>query len=162
MVYTPVVATLGYVRSPDGPLVLMLHRNTRPDDYHYGKYNGLGGKLETNEDVVSGMQRELREEAGIEALALTLRGTINWSDFGKHNEGWLAFIFRIDRWSGTPFDHNEEGTLEWVPQAHLLRLNLWPGDRYFLPMVFSDDPRQFHGRMSYEGEQPVHWSYVLL
>ena len=75
--YTPILATLGYVMSPDGTQVLMIHRNTRPDDLHYGKYNGLGGKVDSNEDVVSGMRREIREEAGIEAEELVLRGTIS-------------------------------------------------------------------------------------
>jgi len=44
MPYTPIVATLGYVLSPDRREVLMIHRNARPDDQHLGKYNGLGGK----------------------------------------------------------------------------------------------------------------------
>ena len=44
----------------------MVHRNARPDDAHFGKYNGLGGKLEAGEDVVAGLRREVREEAGIE------------------------------------------------------------------------------------------------
>ena len=63
-VVTP--ATLGYVLSPDGREVLMVHRNARPDDHQLGKYNGLGGKLERDEDVVAGMRREIHEEAGIE------------------------------------------------------------------------------------------------
>ena len=50
---------------PDGASVLMIHRNTRPDDLHYGKYNGLGGKLDSDEDVATGMRREIHEEAGI-------------------------------------------------------------------------------------------------
>ncbi|MEP6897080.1 MAG: 7,8-dihydro-8-oxoguanine triphosphatase, partial [Rhodanobacter sp.] len=41
MPYTPIVATLGYVLSPDRGSVLMIHRNARPDDQHLGKYNGL-------------------------------------------------------------------------------------------------------------------------
>ena len=45
MPYTPIVATLGYVLSPDRSHVLMIHRNTRADDQHLGKYNGLGGKI---------------------------------------------------------------------------------------------------------------------
>ena len=52
MPYTPILATLGYVLSPDGRRVLLIHRNRRPDDAHFGKYNGLGGKLEAGEDVV--------------------------------------------------------------------------------------------------------------
>jgi 8-oxo-dGTP diphosphatase len=63
MPYSPILATLGYVKSPDGQRVLMIHRNARNDDHHLGKYNGLGGKLEANEDAASGMCREIREEA---------------------------------------------------------------------------------------------------
>jgi 8-oxo-dGTP diphosphatase len=162
MPYTPIVATLGYVMSPDGQSVLMIHRNTRPDDQHYGKYNGLGGKLETHEDIVSGMRREIHEEAGIEATDLRLRGSINWPGFGKNGEDWLGFIFRIDGWQGTPLSHNAEGTLEWVPVERVLDLNLWPGDHHFLPLVFRNDPRQFHGLMPYHNEQLVSWSYVLV
>src|SRR5690606_30225437 len=52
--YTPIVATLGYVLSPDGEHCLMVHRNARPGDNHLGKYNGLGGKIEPDEDVMAG------------------------------------------------------------------------------------------------------------
>ena len=83
MPYTPILATLGYVKSPDGRRVLMIHRNARQEDHHLGKYNGLGGKLEATEDAVAGMRREIREEAGIECLDLSLRGTISWPGFGK-------------------------------------------------------------------------------
>jgi len=77
MPYTPILATLGYVLSPDRKRVLMIHRNMREGDHHLGKYNGLGGKLEANEDVVAGMRREIMEEAGIDCLAMDLRGTIS-------------------------------------------------------------------------------------
>jgi 8-oxo-dGTP diphosphatase len=162
MPYTPIVATLGYVLSADKHQVLMIHRNSRPDDLHYGKYNGLGGKLERDEDVVSGMRRELREEANIEVTDLTLRGTVSWPGFGKGGEDWLAFIFVINGWNGDPHSHNPEGTLEWVPVQRILdnSLNLWPGDRYFLPLVFSADARQFHGVMPYQDGQPVSWSFA--
>jgi 8-oxo-dGTP diphosphatase len=160
--YTPVLATLGYVLSPDGQSVLLIHRNTRPDDIHFGKYNGLGGKLDSGEDVVSGMRREIREEAGIEAEELALRGTISWPGFGKGGEDWFGFIFRVDRWSGTPFTGNHEGTLEWMPLARLPELNMWESDRLWLPMVFDSTPRVFHGVMPYHAGQMVSWSYTLI
>jgi 8-oxo-dGTP diphosphatase len=162
MVYTPIIATLGYILSPDKTSVLMIHRNTRTDDQHYGKYNGLGGKVEPQEDIVSAMQREIREEAGIEVHTLKLRGTINWPGFGKHGEDWLGFIFRIDTWSGTPYTHNPEGTLEWIALDNLLSLNVWPGDHYFLPLVFAYDERQFHGIMPYHEGAITDWRYHWL
>lgn len=159
MPYTPIVGTLGYVLSPDYQKVLLIHRNARADDQHLGKYNGLGGKLENSEDVVSGMRREIREEAGIECLDLTLRGTISWPGFGKQGEDWLGFIFLIRQFSGTALTHNPEGTLEWVAVNRILELPLWEGDRHFLPLVFDQDPRAFHGVMPYQNGRMLSWSY---
>nr|WP_243455315.1 8-oxo-dGTP diphosphatase [Meiothermus sp. CFH 77666] len=155
------MATLGYVLSPDGQQVLLIHRNARPDDPAFGKYNGLGGKLEPTEDVAAGMRREIREEAGLEALQLTLRGTLSWPGFGKNGEDWFGFIFVIPLWSGTPLQTNHEGCLEWVPLEKVVRLELpmWPGDKHFLPLVFDADPRPFHGVMPYSDGQPVAWSF---
>ena len=159
MPYTPIVATLGYVLSPDRRRVLLVHRNARPDDQHLGKYNGLGGKLEADEDVVAGMRRELHEEAGIECDALRLRGTISWPGFGKNGEDWLGFVFVIERFSGEPHTANPEGALEWVEIDRILELPLWDGDRHFLPLVFDADPRAFHGVMPYRDGTMLSWSY---
>ena len=160
MPYTPIVATLGYVLSPDRSRVLMIHRNARPGDQHLGKYNGLGGKIERDEDVVACMRREIREEAGIECESMQLRGTISWPGFGRNGEDWLGFVFVIDAFSGTPLERNPEGTLEWVEVERILELPLWDGDRQFLPLVFDADPRAFHGVMPYrDGRmQSWHWS----
>lgn len=162
MPYTPIIGTLGYVLSPAGDEVLLVHRNARDDDQHLGKYNGLGGKLAPHEEVVAGLKREIREEAGIECEEIKLRGTISWPGFGKHGEDWFGFIFRIDRYRGQPFAENPEGTLAWMPVDRILDLPLWEGDRFFLPLVFNDDPRQFHGVMPYENGKPVSWSYSLI
>ncbi len=51
VMYTPVIGTLGYILSPDGKQGLMVHRNGRADDHHFGKYNGPGGKMHAGEDV---------------------------------------------------------------------------------------------------------------
>jgi 8-oxo-dGTP diphosphatase len=159
MPYTPVVATLGYVLSPDRKRVLLIHRNARADDQHLGKYNGLGGKLERDEDIVAGMRREIHEEAGIDCEELVLRGSISWPGFGKQGEDWLGFLFLISRYKGTPFASNAEGTLEWVDVARILDLPLWDGDRQFLPLVFDADPRAFHGVMPYRDGKMLSWAY---
>jgi 8-oxo-dGTP diphosphatase len=159
MPYTPILATLGYVVSPDRRRVLMIHRNTRDDDHHVGKYNGLGGKLEANEDAAAGMRREIREEAGVECLQLSLRGTISWPGFGKHGEDWFGFLFLVTQFSGTPLDRNPEGTIEWIEIEEINKLPLWDGDRHFLPLVFDADSRPFHGVMPYSDGCMLSWNY---
>ncbi len=158
MPYTPILATLAYVMSPNEKETLLIHRNSRPGDHHLGKYNGLGGKLEPDEDVVAGIKREIREEAGIECEKILLCGTISWPGFGKHGEDWFGFIFKVTRFSGTPLTKNPEGELSWVPVDQVLDLPLWEGDKYFLPLVFSNDPRQFHGVMPYKNGKPISWT----
>lgn len=162
MPYTPILATLGYVFSPDGRRVLMVHRTARFGDPHFGKYNGLGGKLDAGEDVVAGLRREIREEAGIECDTIRLAGTVSWPGFGKHGEDWFGFIFRIEAYTGTPPAANPEGALVWVEVERVLSLPLWEGDRFFLPLVFDPARPQFHGVMPYRDGRPLSWSCSLL
>ncbi len=162
MSYTPIVATLGYVLSPDRSQVLMIHRNARENDHHLGKYNGLGGKLDRDEDVLAGFRREIREEAGIECDEVALRGTLSWPGFGRHGEDWLGFIFVVTRFSGQVLERNPEGTLEWIDRDRIMDLPMWEGDRHFLPLVFDADPRPFHGVMPYRDGRMQSWSYSRL
>ncbi len=170
--YRPIVGTLAYVWDRAADVVLLVHRNARPHDEHLGKYNGLGGKLEADEDVVSSVQRELREEAAIELTSFVLRGTISWPGFGANGEDWLGFVFLVDGWNGQIPAANDEGTLSWVPRRRLLEachddpavraaaaLPMWEGDRHFLPMVFDEDPRPFWGVMPYVDGKPADWRY---
>lgn len=160
--YTPIIGTLGYIVSPDGLQTLLVHRNARATDQHLGKYNGLGGKMRADEDVLSCMRREIREESGLECVEMVLRGTINWTGFGPEGENWLGFVFLVTAFSGTLMACNEEGDLHWHPIAELGHLPMWEGDRYFLPLVFDADPRIFHGYMSYVNGRPVAWEYTRI
>jgi len=173
--FRPIVGTLAYIWDRDRDAVLMVSRNARRDDDQFGKVNGLGGKLEPDEDVVESLRREIREEAHIELTELSLRGTVTWTNFGPKDEEWLGFLFLVTGWTGEVPERNDEGTLHWVPRARLLQacdddstvraeagLNMWAGDRHFVPMVFDDDPRAFHGTMPYDGDHPTGWTYHRL
>jgi 8-oxo-dGTP diphosphatase len=159
-----ILATLGYLLSADRQRVLMIRRDARPDDQHFGYYNGLGGKLETDEDIVAGMRREIREESGLACETVELAGTISWPGFGRGGENWFGFLFRIPTWTGTPRSENAEGSLHWVPVADVLagRVPMWESDRHFLPLVFAADPKPFHGVMPFIHGRAVSWSYTEL
>ena len=160
--YTPIMATLGYIISADRRSTLLVHRNRRADDQHLGKYNGLGGKMEPGEDIYHCLVREIYEEAGIVCEKSVLRGTINWTGFGPHGEDWFGFIFRVDAFSGVPKSSNEEGELLWVDIDKVDTLPMWEGDRHFLPLVFDADPRTFHGYMPYRNATPLSWQFTRI
>lgn len=155
MPYYPELTTLGFVLSAEGDKVLMVHRTARLDDEQLGKWNGLGGKLEPDEDVWSGMARELREEAGIEVVSMRLRGTVSWPGFHGDGSDVLGFVFVVDEWTGAVPQANAEGALVWQPIALLEELPMWPGDRYFLPPTFDRDVRQFHLVIPYSAGEPT-------
>lgn len=172
MSFRPIVGTLAYLWDREADTVLMIRRDARADDDHFGKVNGLGGKVEGDEGIVESLRREIDEEAGLELTEIALRGTITWSDFGPRREQWLGFVFLATRWLGRPPAHNHEGTLEWIARRRLLDacsnddavrtaadLPMWAGDRHFVPLVFDDDPRPFHGTMPYDGDRPKSWTF---
>ncbi len=155
MPYTPILATLGYLLDADRRRVLLVHRTARDHDEQYGLYNGLGGKLEPGEDIVSGLRREIREEAGVEATELTLRGTLNWPGFDSQGRDWFGFVFLVTGFEGEPAARSAEGDLAWVDLDQMAALPIYEGDRLFLPLVFDPAVRQFHGVLRYEGRRLV-------
>lgn len=139
------LATLCYVRR-DGQ-TLMMHRNKRPDDTHYGKWNGLGGKFDAGETPEECARREVREESGLVARELHLKGVITFPKFAK-GEDWYVFMYLVHA-DGEPINECHEGELVWVDDAKLSSLALWEGDSIFLPWL--DRPGFFSARFSYEG-----------
>ena len=158
--FCPIVGTLGYVLSEDQKKVLMLHRNSNKEDTHFGKYIGLGGKVDPHEDVAQAMKREIFEESGLEVLKMKLKGTMVWTDFGRYQENWLGFIFLITEYRNKPFSHCREGQLEWVPIEQLSSLPLWEGDYPMLDLIFDDKDELFHGNMSYDGPKMKSFLYT--
>lgn len=160
--YTPILAALAFILSTDRKETLLIHRNKREDDQHFGKYNGLGGKMEPDEDTISCIKREILEEAGITVTNIKLRGTINWPGFGGEGEDWFGFIFLVTEFQGEVFHSNHEGDLLWRKIEDIYTLPMWEGDKYFLPLIFDNDPRIFHGCMPYGNGKPLNWSYCRI
>ena len=142
------LATLVYVRA--GDMTLMLHRNARPADVHYGKFNGLGGKFEPGESPEACMRREVLEESGLIVERAELKGILTFPDFAGGDD-WYAFVFVVHAFSGLLSVHPPEGELVWVPTAEIPALPLWEGDRIFLPWL--DEPGFFSGVFRYRDGQ---------
>ena len=138
------LATLCYVRHAGKTLMVL--RNKKKNDIHTGKWNGLGGKFERGETPEECVIREIQEESGLRVDSLTLKGFLTFPDFAN-NEDWYAFVFVAQGVVGELID-STEGELRWIEDDQLLNLNLWEGDRYFLPLL--DQPGFFSGKFVYE------------
>ena len=125
------LATLCYVRH--GNKTLMIHRIKKANDMHQGKWNGLGGKLESGETPEECATREIKEESGLMVTNLMLKGFLTFPGFAN-DEDWYAFVFIADKFEGELID-SPEGILRWIDNSQLLQLELWEGDRIFIPWL---------------------------
>lgn len=139
------LATLCYVRK--NGRTLMLHRVKKANDVHEGKWNGLGGKFEPGESPEECVIREIREEAGLKIRSPKLKGVLTFPDFAKGDD-WYVFVFTADKFSGRLIE-SPEGDLKWIPDRDLLKLNLWEGDKVFLPLLKRRG--HFSGKFHYRG-----------
>ncbi len=149
------LATLCYIRKNHH--TLMVHRIKKENDMHAGKWNGLGGKLEPGETPEDCARREIREEAGLTVKNLILKGLITFPGFAN-DEDWYTFLFVSDDFTGELID-SPEGRLQWILDEELLDLNLWPGDRIFIPWL--DQPGFFSGKFVYKGGELIEHEVVF-
>ncbi len=149
------LATLCYVRNAGQ--TLMVHRIKKENDMHAGKWNGLGGKLEPGETPEECAIREVWEESGLRVTAPQWKGIITFPGF-YDEEDWYTFLFVIEQFEGALID-SPEGELRWIPDAELLDLNLWPGDRIFIPWLAQ--PGFFSAKFVYQHQKLVDHSVIF-
>lgn len=140
------LATLCYVKDNSTNKTLMLYRNKKENDYHEGKWNGLGGKLELGETPEECAIRELKEESGLTVKNPKLKGFITFPNFDGVDD-WYVFVFVITNFEGNLID-SPEGKLEWIPNEKLTSLNLWGGDKIFLEWLNLD--KFFSAKFNYK------------
>jgi 8-oxo-dGTP diphosphatase len=149
------LGTLCYVRQ--NGKTLMVHRTKKLNDMHHGKWNGLGGKLEAGETPEECAAREVYEESGLLVRNLIYKGLLTFPGFFNEQD-WYAFVFVATEFSGEVTD-SPEGHLEWVNDSDLLDLNLWEGDRLFIPWL--DRPGVFSGKLIYVEGKLVDYKVVF-
>jgi 8-oxo-dGTP diphosphatase len=113
------------------------------------RYNGLGGHIEANEDVLSAAQRELIEESGLTDVTLTLRGVIN-IDTGVDEQGprpgVLLFVL-VGETQVREVKSTAEGTPEWIPLTQLEDYPLLDDLYAVIPLALADGAI-FYGQYS--------------
>jgi 8-oxo-dGTP diphosphatase len=148
------LATLCYVTDRKNNKTLMIHRVKKENDYHRGKWNGLGGKFDRGESPEECAVREVKEESGLVIKNPIMKGFITFPEFdGRHD--WYVFIFTATEFEGELIDSNE-GILKWVPNGKLASLNLWDGDKIFLEWLFQG--KFFSAKFIYENGKFIDYS----
>lgn len=124
-----ILSTLCYIEK--NSQILMLHRTKKSIDPNGGKWIGVGGKLEQDESPDECIIREVYEETGLH-IQPQLRGILTFILPKWENE--LTFLYTSNNFEGTLKECNE-GQLHWIDKDKVLDLNLWEGDKHFLPKL---------------------------
>jgi len=97
---------------------------------------GFQREFELGESPEECAIREIKEETGLNVRNPQMKGFITFPLFDKVDD-WYVFLFVMKDFDGELID-SPEGHLEWIPDDKLLELNLWDGDKHFIPWLFQD------------------------
>ena len=124
--------TLVFLKKDSQVLLAMKKRG-----FGVGKWNGVGGKVESGETIPKAMVRECQEEIGVTPIGYEEVATII---FKEHHEGELkqmkVHVFMCSNWIGEPVE-SEEMRPQWYPVDDLPFDDMWADDPYWLPQVLN-------------------------
>jgi len=127
----------------------MLHRTKKKNDFQKGKWNGVGGKIDYNESPDEAVKREALEETGL-VIEPIFKGVITYPHTEQNDEYTIVFIYTANKFSGELIECNE-GDLHWIKNEEIEKLNIWEGDKLFLPLL--NKKGTFQGKITYNGDK---------
>jgi len=128
------VGTVCFLIDKHEEKILLLERNSEPMQ---DMFTGVGGKTNFEEDINKSCIREIKEETGLDAKNLKLKGIIKTilKDF---DSSWMLFVYTTEDFSGKQIDC-PEGELKWVNIDEIYKVNLIGFIRDLLPYALSSN-----------------------
>lgn len=139
--------TLCLVREPSRVLLGMKKRG-----FGAGRWNGFGGKVESNENITAAAARELQEESGLTAEQMELVGVINFEFAAKPGEVLAVHIFKVTKTNGDLVE-TEEMKPQWFSLDQIPFDVMWPDDRHWVPLFLAD--KKFTGRFLFGAKDVI-------
>lgn len=142
--------TLVYVEKDGAYLMLRRDKEKASLDPNHGKWIGVGGHQEVGESIPQCLKREVLEETGLRVKKYLYCGKVDFLYEGLPPE--RMYLYKVLDFDGELIECNE-GTLAWIKKEDIPSLNLWPGDRVFLPLLEDQSKGPFDLALYYqEGE----------
>ncbi len=103
-----------------------------------GKWNGVGGKVDTGETIEAAAVREISEEVGVTTEEQHLERVGNIEFYFKDKPEWNQHmhIFLVRNWQGEP-QESEEMMPKWYFHHEIPFDDMWPDDKHWLPAVLA-------------------------
>jgi len=134
--------TLLFLRKADQVLLAMKKRG-----FGEGRWNGVGGKLDSGETVEQALIRETQEEIGVTP---TTYEKVGYIEFDEHFKGeptiMQVHVYIATDWSGEP-QETEEMKPAWFNIDSIPYGTMWPDDPYWLPQVINGKKIEAHFKL---------------
>ncbi|ABW00882.1 8-oxo-dGTP diphosphatase [Caldivirga maquilingensis] len=110
-----------------------------------GYFNGVGGKVEDNEDVNNAAIRECIEEIGVKPRGLKWMGLLEFWNYDNNAIESIHFVhvFTASDYNGEPRESDEAEPL-WFNINEIPFNSMWEDDSLWLPLILSG--RRIYGR----------------
>ncbi|NQT50076.1 8-oxo-dGTP diphosphatase [Candidatus Kuenenbacteria bacterium] len=102
------------------------------------RWNGVGGKVETNETIEQAAKRETKEEIGVDVNQLIKVAELSF--YFPHNHLWnqMVHVYFTDDWKGEPIE-TEEMNPKWFDAKDIPYSEMWPDDEFWVPQVLEEN-----------------------
>jgi 8-oxo-dGTP pyrophosphatase MutT (NUDIX family) len=141
----PIVATLCHIIKGRS---LLLQKKSK-GLFGEGKWNGIGGKLKSNESSEACVKREVYEETGLRISDLKFHGVLNFYFENRKKIDWVVHVFSTGVFEGK-VKSSKEGNLRWFNFEDIPFDGMWRDDRYWLPLVLKG--KSFKGNFYFDEE----------
>ena len=102
-----------------------------------GRWNGVGGKVETGESLEEAAKRECYEEILVTPLNYQKVAEILFDEMHMEKRDRLqVHIFLCNKWQGTP-QETDEMAPKWFKKDELPYNDMWSDDPHWLPRVLA-------------------------
>ena len=110
-----------------------------------GYFNGVGGKVENNEDAYNAAIRECIEEIGVRPVGLRWMGLLEFWNYDNGGVESIHFVhvFTASDYDGEPRESDEAEPL-WFNINEIPFNSMWEDDSLWLPLILSG--RRVYGR----------------
>src|SRR3989344_3760561 len=100
------------------------------------RWNGVGGKVEKNENINDATKREATEEIGVEIKQTNKVAELSF--YFPHNPVWnqKVHVYFSEIWDGEPRE-SEEMKPQWFQTQEIPFDHMWPDDEFWVPEVLS-------------------------
>ena len=99
-----------------------------------GRWNGVGGKVASNETIEEAARRETQEEIGVTPQDLQKVAEMDF--YFEPNPDWnqLMHVYLAEHWEGEVAE-SEEMRPQWYSVVEIPFAQMWPDDQFWLPDI---------------------------